>query len=272
MLTDQLQQQDSLKKGKILLITLFITFSFFFNKNFGPFYPALENSFFISLVYAFISIFGFLWILSFKVNFRIITVILPQLILIISSQILFLDMFFDQTFGRLYETLLMAVLFLVFFLVTHASFLTTNVFAVSSFKKIPLEAVAKTTIYIISSLSVFFATYGFLSSGMSTFSSYLLLLVFLFFAIFFLLSHFYLELSTVFLNSLLIFWSVFLVLSGLVLFGSKIEFVALLTTVVFYYGVGFFVNKREQITVFKIFEYIFVFFLVIFFAFYFSLI
>jgi hypothetical protein len=265
------QKEDSVKKGKILLLALFITFSFFFNKNLGPFYPILENSLVLATIYSVITFFGFFWILSFKVNLRILSLILPQVVFLVFSQILFLDMFFDQTSGRLYETALMIVLLVVFFVLTHVVFLTSNIFAVSSFKKIPLEAVAKTTIYIISSLSIFFATYGFLNLEISTIFSIVLLLVFIFFSTVFVLSHFYLEMSTVFSNTVLVFWSVFLVLVGAVFFSSKVEFIALLLTMVFYFSVGLFISKREQISKLKIVEYIFLLILIVFFAFYFSL-
>jgi len=264
------QKEDSVKKGKILLLALFITFSFFFNKNLGPFYTILENSFVLAAVYAVITAVGFLWILSFRVNLRILTLILPQVVFIIFSQILFLDLFFEQTFGRVYETLLMFVLLIIFFLLTYIVLLTSNVFAVSSFRKIPLEAVAKTTIYILSSLSVFFATYGFLALPLPTIYSVIFLLLFYFFAIVFLLSHFYLEVSTVFSNAFLAFWSVFLVLVGAILFSSRVEFIALLLTMVFYFSVGLFISKREQISNLKIIEYLFILILILFFTYYFS--
>ncbi len=265
------RKEDSVKKGKILLLTLFITFSFFFNKNLGPFYPILDNSLIIAAIYSFIAFWGFLWILSFRVNSRIITLILPQVVFVIFSQVLFLDLLFDQTFGRVYETILMVIFLFVFFALTHVVFLTSNVFAVSSFKKIPLEAVARTTIYVISSLSVFFATYGFLNLGVPVVFSVLMLVIYLFFMVFFLLSHFYLEISTVFSNALLVFWSIFLVLVGAVVSSSRPEFVALIVTAVFYFSTGLFISKREQITNLKIFEYIFLIILILFAAFYFSL-
>lgn len=265
-----LQQEDSVKKGKILFMALFITFSFLFNKILGPFYPFLENSLILAILYAIIAFWGFLWILSFKVNSRIILLILPQVVFIIFSQILFLDMLFEQTFGRVYETFLIIGLLVITFAITHIVFLTSNVFAVSSFKKIPLEAVAKTTIYLISALSVFFVTYGLLSLGISSVFAIILLLIFCFFSTVFLLSHFYMEMSTVFSNSGLVFINIALIIIGAVLYSSRVEFVALLATVAFYFSVGFFISKREQITNLKIFEYIFIFILIVFFAFYFS--
>ncbi len=265
------QKEDSIKKGKILLLSLFIAFSFFFNKNLGPFYPILDDSFVVASIYGLISLFGFLWILSFNINVRIFTLILPHIVFLVFSQVLFLDMFFEQTFGRVYETVLMVVLLAIFFLLLHVTFLTSNVFAVSSFKKIPLEAVAKTVIYIISCISVFFATYGFLNLDISLVFSVSLLSIFLFFTAVFLLSHFYLEISTVFSNALLIFWNVWIILMGAVFFSSRVEFVALLVTSVFYFSIGFFTSKREQISNLKILEYVFILLLVVFFAYYFSL-
>jgi len=271
MITDALlQQEDSVKKGKILFVALFITFSFLFNKTLGPFYPFLSNSLVVATIYAIIAFWGFLWILSFRVNARIMLLILPQVVLIIFSQILFLDMLFEQTFGRVYETFLIISLLIITFVITHIVFLTSNVFAVSSFKKIPLEAVAKTTIYLISALCIFFVTYGLLSLGIPSVFAIILLLIFCFFSIVFLLSHFYMEMSTVFSNSGLVFLNLALIIIGATLYSSRVEFVALLATVAFYFSVGFFISKREQISGFKIFEYVFILILIIFFAFYFS--
>lgn len=181
MITDALlQQEDSVKKGKILFVALFITFSFLFNKTLGPFYPFLSNSLVVATIYAIIAFWGFLWILSFRVNARIMLLVLPQVVLIIFSQILFLDMLFEQTFGRVYETFLIISLLIITFVITHIVFLTSNVFAVSSFKKIPLEAVAKTTIYLISALSIFFVTYGLLFLGIPSVFAIILLLIFCF--------------------------------------------------------------------------------------------
>jgi hypothetical protein len=272
MMVEQSQkQEDNVKRGKILLVALFITFSFFFNKVLGPFYPFLNNSLILAAIYSVITFWAFLWIISFKVNSRIMLFILPQAVFFIFSQILFLDLFFEQSFGRLYEAALMIGLLIVFFSLTNIIFLTSNVFAVSSFKKIPLEAVAKTTIYLISSLSIFFATYGFLNLDVSPFLSVVFVLVFSFFSIFFLLSHFYLEVSTAFNHTGIIFWNILLILIGAVLYSTRIEFVALLVATVFYFSIGLFISKREQITAKKILEYIFILILIAVFVFYFSL-
>ncbi len=271
MLNESIKQQDDpAKKGKVLFVVLFIIFSFFFNKTIGPFYPFLENSFILAAIYATIALWGFLWILSFKVNAKIVFLILPQVVFLVFTQILFLDMFFEQAFGRLYETFLMVSLLIVFFIIIHITFLTCNVFAVSSFKKIPLESVGKTMIYIVTVLSIFFAIYGFLNLGASLFLSVPLLLFFVFFVTVFLLSHFFIELSTIFSNAFMIFWCVTLVVLGSLFLSSKVEFVALIGTMVFYYSVGLFINKREQISSFKIVEYLFVLFLLVLFAIYFS--
>ncbi len=269
---EQIQkQEDSIKKGKILLLSLFILLTFFFNTTPGPFYPIFANPFFVACFYGIIAFVGFLWSLSFKVNARILLLIAPQVALLVFSNILFLNVFFNQALGRLYETLLMVVLLIVFFLLTHIVFITSNVFAVSSFKKIPLEAVAKTTIYIISSLSFFFLTYGLLALEISVMTSMILLVFLMFFAIFLLLSHFYLEISTVFSNTFLVFWSILLILFSVVFFSSRVEFIALVVTAVFYYSVGIFIGRRGQLTDFKIVEYVIILLLIAFFSYYFSL-
>lgn len=268
---EQIQkQEDSVKKGKILFLSLFIVLTFFFNTTIGPFYPIFGNSLFVASFYALISFFGFLWALSFKVNARILLLIAPQVALLIFSNTLFLNVFFNQTLGRLYETLLMVILLIIFFILTHIVFITNNVFAVSSFKRIPLEAVAKTTIYIVSSLSVFFVTYGFLALNMSVMISLVFLVVAIFFAIFLLLSHFYLEITTVFSNTLLVFWSLVLILAGVIFFSSRVEFIALVVAAVYYFSVGLFIGKKGQLADFRLIEYAIILFLIAFFAYYFS--
>jgi hypothetical protein len=270
MLDPLLQQEDFVKKGKITLLVLLITFSFFFHKILGPYHEIFSNPLVLSAIYAFVAYWGFIWTLSFKVNSKIILHIAPQLSLIIFSEILFLDMFFDKAFGRLYETLLMISLLLILFFLTYVIFLTSNIFAVSSFKKIPLEAVAKTIIYIISAVSVFFVTYGFFLLDISTVFSVIMLLILYFLYIIFLLSHFYIETSTILSNGFLAFWSVILVLIGAVLYSSRVEFIALLMTTVFYFSIGLFISKREQITGLKIAEYIFILAIIMSFSYYFS--
>ncbi len=266
MLDPLLQQEDSVKKGKIIFVALLITFSFFIHKLLGPLHPIFSNSLFLATMYAVFAFWGFIWILSFKVNERIILLVAPQVALIIFSEILFLDMFFDKAFGRLYETLLMLSLLFILLFVTYIVFLTSNVFAVSSFKKIPLEAVAKTTIYLLSSVSVFFATYGFLTLEIFIPWSILILGFFYFFSIVFLLAHFYIEFSTILWNGFLSFWNILLVLIGSVLYSSRVEFVALVMAAVFYFSIGLFISKREQVTFLKILEYIFILVLIVIFA------
>ncbi len=270
MLDPFLQQDDLIKKGKVLFLVLLVSFSFLFHKLLGPVHEVFSNPLVLAFTYGLLSTFGFLWSLSFQMNVKILFVIAPQLGLVIFSQIFFLEMLFAQTFGRLYETLLMIALMISLFSLTYIIFLTSNVFAVSSFKKIPLEAVAKTTIYLMSSISVFFATYAFFSMEIFVPMAFAFLVFFLILHIFFLLAHFYLEISEIFYSSSLIFWNVFLVIVGAVLYSSRVEFVALLVTTVFYFATGLFINKREQIFGLKILEYIFILLLIAIFATYFS--
>ena len=184
MLDPFLQQEDLVKKGKILFMVLLISFSFLFHKLLGPAHDILLNPFILASIYGIVSFFGFLWSLSFQINLRILFVIAPQLGLIIFSQILFLEMLFAQTFGRLYETILIVVLMLFLLSLTYIVFLTSNIFAVSSFRRIPLEAVAKTTIYLVCSISVFFATYGFFAMEIPVPIALIFLVLFFIFQIF----------------------------------------------------------------------------------------
>jgi hypothetical protein len=266
-----IKKEQSSKKGKVVLISLFIVFSFLANKLFGPYYPILENPLILAGLYALVAVFGFMWVLRFQLNFRIVYLVLPHLGLIVFNQMLFMQMFFERTFGRVYEALLMFIVLFFVFVITYVAFLTSNIFAVASFKKIPLEAVAKTSIYFISVLFVFFATYGFLSLEMQIFPLLIILMLIYFLSATFLLMYFYIETTTILANSAMVFWNVLLIFVASALFSVRIEFVALLVATVFYYSVGFFIERKPEVASSRLLEYFLTLFLVILLTFYFSI-
>lgn len=266
-----IRKEQSSKKGKIVLVSLFIVFSFLANKLFGPYHEILTNPLILSFLYALVAIFGFMWVLRFELNFRIVYLVSPHLGLIIFSQMLFIQMFFERSFGRIYEALLMSLILIFVFIITYITFLTSNVFAVVSFKKIPLEAVAKTSIYFISVLLVFFATYGLLSLQIHIVPLVIILISVYLLAAIFLLMYFYIETATILANSAMVFWNVLLIFVSSALFSVRIEFVALLVAVVFYYSVGFFIEKKPEIASSRLLEYFLTLFFVILLTFYFSI-
>lgn len=264
-----IKKEDTAKKGKILFISTFITLLFVAYKVWNPSDLSIfNNPLVVSGIFALISFISFIWILGFKVNSRIIFLIAPHISAIMFSEILFIQMFFYRAFGRVYEALLMFLILLFIFGVTEISFLTGNVFAVSSFKKIPLEAVAKTSIYFLSLFSVFFVTYGILSLNLNLFFSILVLCVIYFFIIILLLSHFYLETSSVLSNSFSILWNLILILIAGVLFSNRIEVVALLATAVFYACCGIYIDIKKRQDYSKVWEYLFILFSSLIIAFY----
>lgn len=254
-----IKKEDTAKKGKILFISTLITILFIAYKVWNPSeLNIFNNPLIVSGAFALVSYIAFLWILGFKVNGRIVFLIAPHIAVITFSEILFIQMFFYRAFGRVYEALLMFAILLFIFAITEVSFLTGNVFAVSSFRKIPLEAVAKTSIYFLSLFSVFFMTYGILSLDLNLFFSVLILCVMYFFVIILLLSHFYLEMSSVINNSISILWNLILILIAGVLFSNRIEVVALLATAVFYACCGIYIDIKKRQDYSKIWEYLFI--------------
>lgn len=262
------QRMDNAKKGRIILVSLLVIFSLLGHQLFGLFGEIAESPIILSVLYAFLSILVFFWVLRFKLNFRIITVISLHLALIIFTQVLFLQTFFAGDFARVSEAFLVIVVLIIAFLIIYFAFLTANIFAVSSFRRIPLEAVAKTSIYLLTVLSVFFLTYSILSLQDNILFAVFILLIFYILFVFLLMTYFFLEIRVILTNVFLIIWNVLLILAGTILFGMEVEFIALITTVVFYYAVDFFIERCQEIIKSRLFEYFFFIFLVILFIFY----
>ncbi len=263
------QKDESIKKGKMMFLSLFIVLFFVGNRVFGPFHEFFLNPIFLSFFYGIISILGFAWVLVFKLNLRIIFIILPHLALIIFSQMFFIQMFFQSSFARMYETLLMFIMLILIFIFTYVTFLTFNVFAVSTFKKIPLEAVAKTSLYFLSVLSIFFFTYGFLSLDVYLINLILIIFFIYFILILLLFTYFFIDFGSIIRNSTAVFWNILLIFSGSILFASRIEFVAFLVALVFYFCVDLFIERRENMSSSRLYQYFFILFLAILISFYF---
>ena len=258
-----IQRLDNTKKGRVILISLLIVLSLLGDRLFGFFGGIWGNPINLSILYSLFAVLAFFWVLQFKLNLRIVFLTSFHLALIIFSQILFYQTFLADFFDRVYETLLLIIILIITFLVSYSAFLTANIFAVSSFKKIPLEAVAKTSIYFITVLSIFFLTYGFLSLGMPIWMVILVLLIFYIVYTLLLMSNFFFETRAILSNSLLIFWNLLLILIGIILFSTGIEFVAFIMAVVFYYVVDLFIEKRQEIAYSRLIEYFFLIILLV---------
>lgn len=154
--------EDAVKRGKLLSLSLLIALSIFIQTilkvNQGdPIRTAL--TFFVYLV---ISVVGLIWAFNFRVKIRSLLSLLHSA-LFVASEYLFIQLFFIQKFSRIYEGLILLALVGFVFVGTYVSFLMTNVFNVNLYKKIPLVNVARTTSYIVSTLTVFFLFFGILA-------------------------------------------------------------------------------------------------------------
>jgi len=154
--------EDAVKRGKLLSLSLLIALSIFIQTilkvNQGdPIRTAL--TFFVYLV---VVVIGLIWAFNFRVKIRSLPFLLHSA-LFVASEYLFIQLFFIQKFSRIYEGLILLALVGFVFVGTYVSFLMTNVFNVNLYKKIPLVNVARTTSYIISTLTVFFLFFGILA-------------------------------------------------------------------------------------------------------------
>lgn len=154
--------EDAVKRGKLLSLSLLIALSIFIQTilkvNQGdPVRTALTF-----LVYLVVCVIGLVWAFNFRVKIKSLPFLFHSA-LFVASEYLFVQLFFIQKFSRIYEGLLLLALVGFVFVGTYVSFLMTNVFNVNLYKSIPLVNVARTTSYIISSLTVFFLLFGILA-------------------------------------------------------------------------------------------------------------
>ncbi len=154
--------EDAVKRGKLLSLSLLIALSIFIQTilkvNQGdPIRTAL--TFFVYLV---VVVIGLIWAFNFRVKIRSLPFLLHSA-LFVASEYLFIQLFFIQKFSRIYEGLILLALVGFVFVGTYVSFLMANVFNVNLYKNIPLVNVGRTTSYIISTLTVFFLFFGILA-------------------------------------------------------------------------------------------------------------
>ncbi|HBB64467.1 hypothetical protein A3K02_00205 [candidate division WS6 bacterium RIFOXYD1_FULL_33_8] len=153
---------DSVKRGKLLSLSLIIALSIFIQTivkiNEGDVFRTVSTA----MIYLVVSFLGLIWAFNFQVKIRSLPFLL-QSSLFVMSEYLFIQLFFVQKFSRIYEGLILLVLVAMIFVGTYVSFLMANVFNVNLYKSIPLVHVGRTTSYIISTFSVFFITFGLLS-------------------------------------------------------------------------------------------------------------
>lgn len=154
--------EDSVKRGKLLSLSLLIALSVFVQTLIKSQDITVTRILITALVYLVLSFAGLIWAFDFQVKIKSLPFLLHSS-LFVTSEYLFIQLFFVEKFSRIYEGLLLLILVGLVFSSTYISFLMSNVFNVNLYKSIPLANVGRTTSYIISTLSIFFITFSLLS-------------------------------------------------------------------------------------------------------------
>ena len=154
--------EDSVKRGKLIVLSLLIGLSIFVETLIEQQDQSVTRVLLTSLIYLFASFFGLIWAFNFQVKIKSLY-FLFQSSLFVMSEYLFIQLFFVERFSRIYEGILLFILVALVSIATYVSFLMANVFNVNLYKSIPLANVGRTTSYIISTLSLFFITFALLS-------------------------------------------------------------------------------------------------------------
>ncbi len=154
--------EDSVKRGKLLSISLLIALSIFVQTILKVNEGDILGTIITAAAYLFFSTIGLIWAFNFRVKIRSLPFLLHSG-LFVASEYLFIQLFFIQKFSRIYEGILLLLLVGILFVGTYVSFLMANVFNVNLYKSIPLVNVGRTTSYIVSTFSLFFLLFGLLA-------------------------------------------------------------------------------------------------------------
>ncbi|WKZ31330.1 MAG: hypothetical protein QY318_00970 [Candidatus Dojkabacteria bacterium] len=237
---------DNGKRGRLFFLAALLAVSLFVLRAWNVVdlnnYWHLAGMFFI---YFFASYLGMIWGFRFQVTVRSLLTILPQSAIFVASQALFVMLFFFRDFARVYEFLLLFVLLIVVLVTTYISFLMANIFNVATFKRVPLEQVAKTTSYIITLLYVYFITFGVLSFEVHVIISVVVLFFAYLAGIFFHSLHLDYTRQEIYSSIIMISVSMTAILMGGVMLGSSYEITALLPTTVAFVLFGVEMNRGK---------------------------
>lgn len=214
------------KRTKLIGLAVVVTLSVFFFKVFQTRQFTILEMYLFSTIMAIIVYLWLFWALDFAVNKRTLFVILPQSTIFVFASVLFVQFFFLMKFQRMYEILLILLVLSVLFVGVYISFLTANIFAVSSYGKIPLEKVARTTSYILTALVVYFFTFVILASAQHIILILVLLLLVYIVVIGIHLSHLDLGKRLLRTGTLLSAWSLFVMVLALLPLTNRQEEVA----------------------------------------------
>lgn len=154
--------EDAVKRGKLIALSFLIALSVFVQTILKVNSGDIVRTIITALIYFLITVIGLIWAFNFQVKFKSLPyLVLPALF--VTSEYLFVQLFFIQKFSRIYEGILLLILVGIVFVGIYVSFLMSNVFNVSLYKNIPLVNVARTTSYIITTFTLFFLLFALLA-------------------------------------------------------------------------------------------------------------
>lgn len=235
--TVAVKTEDSVKRGKLISLALLIALSVFVQTLIKDNDPTVLRILVTAGIYLLFSFAGLIWAFNFQVKLKSLPFLLHSA-LFVMSEYLFIQLFFAEKFSRIYEGILLLILVTLLFVSTYISFLMANVFNVNLYKNIPLANVGRTTSYIISTLSIFFLTFGLLSLQLPVYVLLPVQLVISFFLSFIHLRNLGFEGVLLSRKTVLVSLIVFFMFLGSFLSGILHEVSSLGPTVGYFVGIG----------------------------------
>lgn len=251
---------DNVKKARLLLLALVITVSLFIIRSWELIdINSNEQVFALGVGYFILTFVGLLLAFKFQVNRRSFFFVLPQSAFFVSSEVLFVSMFFFRSFERVFDFLFLLILLLIILFATYVIFLMANVLNVATFKPLPLMQVATTSSYLATTLMIFFISFAFASLSVNIL---IMLSVMLFFYVQILIFQYYQIENTLkdSMGNAIITGStaVFAMSMGLIM-GPHHELSALIPASVVFGFIGLeMAEKKSQIKLSLLIQYVFV--------------
>lgn len=231
------QNTDGEKRGKLILISAFISLSLFVTKLTQNTTQIIVSDVYLTAgIYFLIVFFGLIWAFDFKLKRRSF-LLLAQAGLFVASQELFIEFFFFQKFSRVYEAFILLFLILMVFVINYFTFLSINVLNVNLFKEIPLAQVGRTGSFLISILMMYFYTFSLLLSGFPLYITLALVFILYFINTFMHYENLGIGGGEIFRKTLPIVLICYTLFVGVFLSGNSHETISLLPVVGYYFCV-----------------------------------
>ncbi len=158
---------DNRKRGRLLAFSIFMAVMLFVLRG----WSLIDIETNVGLLtlgvgYFLIGYLGQIVLFKFNVTQNSLLTVLPQNSLFLTTEALFVMVFFNNDFERAIEIFLLVGLLVLLVMSTYSSLLMSNVFNVATFKNIPLVQVALTASYIVTVMTVYFVSFAVLSAGL----------------------------------------------------------------------------------------------------------